>query len=34
MGSDRAGGDWEIVKEIVEFMIGETFDILVVKYDS
>lgn len=34
MGSDRAGGDWEIVLEMVEYLISPVFDILVVEYES
>lgn len=30
MGSDRAGGDWEIVKELVEFYLSD-FDIVYYK---
>ncbi|AUR92319.1 hypothetical protein NVP1170O_206 [Vibrio phage 1.170.O._10N.261.52.C3] len=29
MGADRAGGDWEIVMELVEWQLGGVFDITI-----
>jgi len=34
MGSDRAGGDWEIVLEMVSFILEPVFEILVVEWED
>ncbi len=34
MGSALAGGDWEVVLEMVEFFVGSNFELVVVSYGS
>jgi hypothetical protein len=34
MGSDRAGGDWEIVLEMVEHILGKEHDIVIYKLED
>lgn len=31
MGADRAGGDWEIVKEMLDFFIADRYDLTIVE---